>query len=93
MSELSIKVEKMGQFDSKADWVHRAKMVFIHRRPDEEWKCFDKHGNHVHVGEDFRVAEELETYPVGIYRLIRTAKKQLRIDEEAVKYDPQTTAR
>ena len=85
IEELTIKVEKMDQFSSKADWIKRAQRVFAKKKPAEQWNCFDKYGNHLIMGRDFIAAEKLETYPVGVYRLIKTSQKQIRIDEEAAK--------
>ena len=76
MEELTIKVEKMDEFLSKADWICRAQFAFRNRSYDEEWKCFDKNGNHVYIGADFTAAEEIQRYPIGVYRLIRIAEKK-----------------
>jgi hypothetical protein len=86
MTELQIKVEKIAEFSTKNDWVRKAQKVFADKPYDEEWKCFDKYGNLAMIGADFQVAEFQDTYPVSVYRLIRIAKNQLRVDEEAEKY-------
>lgn len=69
---IQLQGEFLFEFSSKQHWINKAQSWF---RPykGEEHICLDTNGNILTCGEDFRIAEERNLYPVKVYRLIRTA--------------------
>lgn len=70
-------VEKVGvnavfllELQSKDEWIRRVpKCLPPKQTKGEQWIWVDKNGNVFHIGEDFEIAENENTYPCRIYRL------------------------
>jgi hypothetical protein len=79
MASLEIQVDKIAVFENKQAWINRAQRVFsVRDKYRESFICFDVNGNEAFIGEDFRIAEEQNLYPITVYRLIRIKAAQER---------------
>ncbi len=72
---LTIKAEKICQFNSKNEWVNKAQSRLSGFPIEEKIVCVDRNHNCLTIGLDFRIAEEYGCYPVIAYRLIRTSEE------------------
>ncbi len=72
---VTIKAEKICQFATKQEWINKAKSRLSGFEQDQKIVCVDQNHNCLTIGKDFRVAEEIESYPVVAYRLIRTSEE------------------
>jgi hypothetical protein len=75
-AQITINAIYLFEFASKQEWINKAQSWFqnLELSAAEKTVCFDVHGNVLNVGADFSRADELETYPVKVYRLIRTTE-------------------
>ena len=60
--------------ESKQDWFRRVPGCLPQKRYAEQRLWVDSFGNALTIGNDFRVAEELGSYPVRVYSLQRVAE-------------------
>lgn len=68
-------VELLMTLQNKKEWIDRVPRHLPEKANlTEEWIWLDKNGNSLRLGEDFSAAEEMQTYPVKIYRQIRAAE-------------------
>lgn len=73
--ELHIKAELVLQLESKRQWIAQVPTRLPKKKYyNEQFLWLDSKGNNMVIGEDFHAAEELGTYPVKIYRLVRAAE-------------------
>lgn len=69
---IQVQAEPLFELASKQDWVNKVPGILPDKkRREEKWIWIDKNGNSLEIGLDFMVAEELQTYPVKVYRLIQ----------------------
>ena len=67
-------LEFLLELNSWEEWVNRIPRELPKEKYyKEQFIWIDQKGNFLALGEDFALAEELETYPVKIYRKIRVA--------------------
>lgn len=72
---LSFKGTLIFQLESKADWIAKCPGFIPEKKSRaENWLWIDSNGNNLTIGEDFQAAEDLSTYPVKVYRLLRTSE-------------------
>jgi hypothetical protein len=70
METIQVKGELLLTLKSKEDWVNRIPRHLPDKtRGSEQWLWVDKNGNTFECGEDFMIAEEIESYPCKVYRL------------------------
>lgn len=68
----SIKGDLLFTLASKQEWVNKVPRCLPEKTTKAEaWLWIDRYGNNMAIGEDFTAAEDLESYPVRVYRLIR----------------------
>lgn len=61
--------------ESKQDWIRSVPNLLPEKESHlEEWLWVDNEGNTLRIGEDFTSAEELKSYPINVYRLIRATE-------------------
>lgn len=72
MAQVSINADYIGEFASHSQWVTRAKRMLGNFGRHQQVVCVDKTGSICFIGEDFRIAQENDLFPVKAYRLKRT---------------------
>jgi hypothetical protein len=73
--EMVAKAEFICEFISQKHWIDKAySWIGGAKAKGITLICLDTNGNLCFQGEDFRIAQEKELYPVRVFRLIRTAK-------------------
>jgi hypothetical protein len=75
MEKIELNAEFLFELQSKKEWINRVPECLPEKTTKaEEWIWIDKNGNSVIIGEDFAAAEKTESFPVKLYRKIRTAE-------------------
>lgn len=69
---IQVKAVKIIKLRNKSHWVHSVPDC-LPKGEDVELIFVDKNGNTCHSGVDFSSAEEKQSYPVTVYRLINVA--------------------
>lgn len=80
MDKITFNGELLITLTSKQDWINNIpRMLPSKRYYKEDFLWLDKNGNQLVMGEDFKAAEEMESYPVKVYRLQRVvdARKEV----------------
>ena len=62
--------EKILELQSKQDWIDRVPKDLPKKLLPETWIWVDANGSIFEVGADFTAAEERQSYPCKVYRLI-----------------------
>lgn len=77
MVSIELNLELLLTLHSKSQWISRIPRHLPEKLyHNEEFLWVDSQGNKMVIGEDFSAAEELNSYPVYVYRHVR-AKHQL----------------
>lgn len=72
MEQIKINAELVLVLESKQAWVNRVPECLPKPTMAAQQLIFiDANGNHAAIGEDFRIAEETQSYPISVYRLQR----------------------
>jgi len=74
MEKITCNGELILTLNSKADWIKKVPNHLPEKRKAEQRIWLDKNGNCLAIGEDFMVAEEMDSYPVKVYSLRRVAE-------------------
>ncbi len=75
---LSFNGTLLFNLESKQDWINKCPGFIPEKKSRAElWLWLDNKGNTLTMGEDFEAAEELNTFPVRVYKLIRTSETLL----------------
>ncbi len=79
-TQLTINAEFLFEFTSKEDWIINAQGKFIKFKAEDysfhPTICLDTNNNVCHIGSDFSMAQNTNTYPVKVYALQRVADFQ-----------------
>lgn len=78
METIEVKGELLFELANKQEWIRKVPGILPEKtRMGEQWLWINKNGNVFECGKDFAIAEELDTYPCKVYRLISvTVAKQ-----------------
>jgi hypothetical protein len=81
---IEVQAEPLFELASKQDWINKVPGILPEKtKRTETWIWLDKNGNTLHSGLDFSDAEELQAYPVKVYRLIPVHEtKKITINKE-----------
>jgi len=72
MDKITFNGELLITLDSKQDWINKIpRHLPAKEYYKEDFLWLDKNDNQLVMGEDFMAAEEMNSYPVKIYRLQR----------------------
>lgn len=75
METTNVKAELLLILDSKQDWVNKVPRRLPPKQTTAEERIgIDSQGHVLSLGEDFKAAEILKTYPVKVYRLVRVVE-------------------
>ena len=75
METIKLKAELLLILDSKQDWVNKVPRRLPPKQTATEERIWnDAQGHVLSLGEDFKAAETLKTYPVKVYRLVRVVE-------------------
>lgn len=64
---IQIQAEFLFQLESRHEWICKAP---FNLDSNEKYVWIDKNGNSFNFGIDFRIAEEIKSFPCKVYRLI-----------------------
>ncbi|MFA6400908.1 MAG: hypothetical protein WCX31_04675 [Salinivirgaceae bacterium] len=82
MEKISVNAEFLFKLSSKKEWINRVPDILPEKTTKaEEWIWIDKNGNSMIIGEDFQAAQDMDSYPVKVYRKIRTAEAFKNINQ------------
>lgn len=71
MEQIKVNGELIIELKDKQDWINRCpRHLPKKQRMAEQWVWIDNRGFVFYIGADFAIAEELNTYPCKVYRLI-----------------------
>lgn len=59
---------------SKQDWINRVPKFLPPKSAAERLVWLDANGNCASIGEDFSAAEQKQSYPIKVYRLLRISE-------------------
>ena len=77
MIDITVKAEFLFELASKNEWVRRCPECLPKKiRAGETWIWIDKNGFVFEKGEDFMVAETIDSYPCKVYRTINVASQK-----------------
>ena len=80
MEQVKVNGELIIELKSKQDWINRCpRHLPEKRRMSEQWVWVDIRGFVFHIGADFAIAEELNTYPCKVYRLISLEEAKAKV--------------
>jgi hypothetical protein len=74
MEKITCNGELILTLNSKNDWIKKVPNHLPEKRKAEQRLWIDANGNCLGCGEDFMVAEEIDSYPVKVYSLRRVAE-------------------
>ncbi len=69
---LTLQGRFLFEFSSHSKWVNKAQSWFAPYRYGYSYVCLDKNNNVCYIGEDFRIADENDLFPIKVYALKRT---------------------
>lgn len=71
MEQISVNAEFLFELQSKQQWINRIPQILPNKiRGGEQWIWLDKFGNVFEAGADFSAAENLDSYPCKVYRVV-----------------------
>lgn len=71
MEQITVNVEFLFELQSKQQWISKIPNILPDKiRGGEQWIWLDKFGNVFECGADFSAAENLDSYPCKVYRVI-----------------------
>lgn len=73
-NSITLNAEYLFEFLSKQQWIDKAQGWFASQGGGEKTVCIDANGNCLNVGLDFAAADNCQTFPVKVYRLVRTSE-------------------
>lgn len=76
MEEITLKAEFIFEFDNKQHWINKGQSRLSGFAPGEKIICIDATCRALTCGADFKAAEEIGSYPVKAYRLVRVIENQ-----------------
>lgn len=74
MEKITCNAELILILKSKQDWINKIPNYLPKKRTAEIRIFLDANDNCLSIGEDFQVAEEINSYPVRVYSLQRVAE-------------------
>lgn len=74
MQKIQCKGELILILKSKNDWLKKVPNHLPEKRRAEQRLFLDKYDNCLTIGEDFMVAEDIDSFPVKVYSLQRVAE-------------------
>ena len=69
-----IQAEFLLEFKDKSDWIRRCPECLPIKQDWEEWIWVDQNGNILRSGVDFDASTQLGTFPVKVFKLIRSSE-------------------
>lgn len=71
MEKIQVNGEFLFELKSKQEWINKVPRILPEKKHyNETWLWIDCKGNQILNGSDFINAENKQTYPVKVYRLI-----------------------
>jgi hypothetical protein len=72
MDKVTVNAELIIILDSKNEWIRKIPNMLPQKKYyKEDFLWVDKNDNQLVMGEDFSAAEEMDSYPVRVYRMQR----------------------
>lgn len=85
MEKLTINATPVLTINSKQDWINKVpNRLPVKTRGAERFLFVDKHGNVFETGLDFQIAEEINSYPCIVYKLMSVSEFALPIEGKEV---------
>jgi hypothetical protein len=77
---IQVKAEHFATLENKTQWLNRVPAILPNNQFERQRLLWiDANGNHMLQGSDFSAAEDLESYPVTIYRMQSAAEYKASI--------------